>query len=338
MENQNEQNHVPEVSVPQTDHVLPAESAIESKREAIKNKFWKWVAIGFIFIFAMNLLFEINISIRPRFSSSAPRVTAQYQSSEKQQNEAVLNETVLPSQGVTLPVKWGDLGKQMVDAGVIDGAKFEAVYAQRGGLDAAGKNLLYGANNGALVINEQNSGLLLNLLWALGLGNKNEILEKGPMQDKQYGGADRFASTGGWTLAKGGVMNHYSMHAFMTLTPDQQTLVARVSQNIYRPCCGNSVYFPDCNHGMAMLGLLELMASQGASEAQMYKTALAVNAYWFPDTYTAIAKYFAKRGTTWANIDPKEALSATYSSAQGYRQILAEVEPSAPKGGGGCGV
>lgn len=338
MENQNEQNHVPEVSVPQTDHVLPAESAIESKREAIKNKFWKWVAIGFIFIFAMNLLFEINIGIRPRFSSSAPRVTAQYQSSEKQQNEAVLNETMLPSQGVTLPVKWGDLGKQMVDAGVIDGAKFEAVYAQRGGLDAAGKNLLYGANNGALVINEQNSGLLLNLLWALGLGNKNEILEKGPMMDKQYGGADRFASTGGWTLAKGGVMNHYSMHAFMTLTPDQQTLVARVSQNIYRPCCGNSVYFPDCNHGMAMLGLLELMVSQGASEAQMYKTALAVNAYWFPDTYTAIAKYFAKRGTTWANIDPKEALSATYSSAQGYRQILAEVEPSAPKGGGGCGV
>lgn len=338
MENQSEQNHIPEVSVSQMEHVFPAAHKIESKSEAVKTKFWKWVAVGFIFVFAMNLLFEINISIRPRFSSSAPRVTAQYQTGAAQQNETALTTSVLPSEGVTLPVKWGDLGKQMVDAGVIDAAKFEIVYAQRGGLDAAAKKLLYGEGNGALVINEQNSGLLLNLLWALGLGNKNEILEKGPMQDKQYGGADRFASTGGWTLAKGNVMNHYSTHAFMTLTPDQQAVVVRVSQNIYRPCCGNSVYFPDCNHGMAMLGLLELMAAQGATEEQMYKTALAVNAYWFPDTYTAIAKYFAKRGTAWANIDPKEALSATYSSASGYKQILSEVEPSTTKGGGGCGV
>ena len=320
-----------EVLIPQTDHVLPVECAIENKQKAIKNKVWKWAAIGFIFVFAVNLLFEITISIRPRFSSSEPRVTAQ-------QTETTLSESILPTAGVILPVRWGDLGKQMVDAGVIDGAKFEAVYTQRGGLDDTTKKLLYGTDNGALVINAQNSGVLLNLLWALGLGNKNEILEKGPMQDKQYGGADRFASTGGWTLAKGNVMNHYSKHALMTLTPDQQALVARASKNIYRPCCGNSTYFPDCNHGMAMLGLLELMAAQGVSEAQMYKTALAVNAYWFPDTYIAIAKYFAKRNVAWANIDPKEVLSATYSSAPGYRQILSEVEPSTPKGGGGCGV
>ncbi|MCR4323214.1 MAG: hypothetical protein NUV61_03970 [Candidatus Azambacteria bacterium] len=339
MEIQNEHNTPEEITIPPTDHILSStESHQELLLEGKKTTFWKWVAIGFIFVFAMNLLFEISITIRPRFYSSTPRVTTDYETPAEQQTEATLTASVLPAAGVTLPVRWGDLGKQMVDAGVIDGAKFEATYAQRGGLDENAKQLLYGAQNGALVITEQNSGILLNLLWALGLGNKNEILEKGPMTDKQYGGADKFASTGGWTLAKGNVMNHYSMHAFMTLTSDQQALVARVSQNIYRPCCGNSVYFPDCNHGMAMLGLLELMASQGASEQQMYKTALAVNAYWFPDTYTAIAKYFAKRGVAWANIDPKEALGAAYSSAQGYRQILTEVEPSTPKGGGGCGV
>ena len=43
-----------------------------------------------------------------------------------------------------------------------------------------------------------------------------------------------------------------------------------------------------------MLGLLELMASQGLSEEEMYKYALIVNSYWFPDTYLAIAKYFEK--------------------------------------------
>ncbi|MBI5913575.1 hypothetical protein HY839_04020 [Candidatus Azambacteria bacterium] len=338
MEDQNEQKPQENITIPPTENLLSVAGEIEAKRETVKAKFWKWVAIGFIVVFAMNLLFEISITIKPRFSSSAPRVTAQYQSTAAQASEAALDESVLPSAGVALPVRWGDLGKQMIDAGVIDGAKFEAVYAQRGGLDENAKQLLYDASNGALVITEQNSGLLLNLLWALGLGNKNEILEKGPMTDKQYGGADRFASTGGWTLAKGNVMNHYSMHTFMTLTPEQQALVTRVSQNIYRPCCGNSVYFPDCNHGMAMLGLLELMASQGATEQQMYTTALAVNAYWFPDTYTTIAKYFAKRGGAWAQINPKEVLGSAYSSAQGYQQIRAEVEPVQQKGGGGCGV
>ena len=345
MEHSQEQNTKPaapeETPVADAEHMLSDTCAMEPKQKTVEEKrlmFWKWVAIGFIIVFIMNILFEISITIKPRFSSSAPRITAQYQSTDAQANEATLSESILPAAGVVLPVRWGDLGKQMTDAGVIDAAKFEAVYAQRGGLDEATKKLLYGTDNGQLTITAQNSGVLLNLLWALGLGNKNAVLEKGPMTEKQYGGADKFASTGGWTLAKGNVMNHYSMHAFVTLTPEQQTLVTRVSQNIYRPCCGNSVYFPDCNHGMAMLGLLELMAAQGASEQQMYKTALAVNAYWFPDTYTAIAKYFAKRGVTWANIDPKEALRSTYSSAQGYRQILTEVEPSTPKGGGGCGV
>ena len=39
-------------------------------------------------------------------------------------------------------------------------------------------------------------------------------------------------------------------------------IVEEIAGNIYRPCCGNSTAFPDCNHGMAMLGLIELMVSQ----------------------------------------------------------------------------
>ena len=97
------------------------------------------------------------------------------------------------------------------------------------------------------------------------------------MTDKQFGGADKFASTGGWSLSKGNAMDHYSRHNFVVLTQAQAELVERVSKNIYRPCCNNSTYFPDCNHGMAMLGLLELMASQNISEGQMYKIALSVN-------------------------------------------------------------
>ena len=252
---------------------------------------------------------------------------------------ANLEEKVLPAEGLVLPVRWGDLGAKMAEAGVIDAEQFEALYASRGGLTDETKQLLYGSKNGNLVINQENAGTVLNLLWALGLGNKNEILEKGPMSDPSYGGAGNFASTGGWTLAKGDAMDHYSEHSFLALNAEQQALAERVSKNIYRPCCGNSTYFPDCNHGMAMLGLLELMAAQGVSEKEMYKVALQVNSYWFPDTYLAIATYLDSKGTSWAKADPKELLGANFSSASGYRRILSEIQPQEKKGGGGgCGV
>jgi len=227
----------------------------------------------------------------------------------------------------------------MTEAGVIEKEKFLALYGQRGGLTDEERALLEGKDNGYLTINSQNAGALLNLLWALGLANDNPILKEGPMVSPQYGGdAGRFASTGGWTLSRGDAMDHYSKHAFVVLSREQQALVERVANNIYRPCCGNSTYFPDCNHGMAMLGLLELMASQGVSEEEMYRAALQVNSYWFPDTYLTIAQYFANRGIAWDKVSAREVLGAAYSSAQGYQRILAEVQPIQFQGGGSCGV
>lgn len=251
-----------------------------------------------------------------------------------------LEGKVLPAKGVTLPVVWGDLGVKLVDAGVIDADKFKALYQQRGQLTNEDKNLLVGINNGKIKITKENSGYILNLFWALGLANKNEILEKGEMMDPQYGGAGKFASTGGWTIAKGGAMEHYSKHALVSLTPEQQALVDKVSRGIYRPCCGNSTHFPDCNHGMAMLGLLELMASQGASEQDMWDTALTVNSYWFPNNYLTIATYMQSKGIDWKNVNPQEMLSAQYSSRSGYANIASQVtQPNSQSAGGsGCGL
>lgn len=246
---------------------------------------------------------------------------------------ASLEAIVLPKDGVEIPVSWGDLGIRMRNDGVIDAEQFEALYKDRGGMSEGTRRLLYEKDNGTLVITPENSGEVLNLLWALGLGNKNEILEKGPMMDSQYGGAGNFASTGGWTLARGGAMDHYSMHRFVLLTPEQQAIVERVSKGIYRPCCGNSTHFPDCNHGMAMLGLLELMASQGIQEEEMYRIALKVNSYWFPDTYLTLARYFETKGIAWDRVDPKEVLGIGYSSGMGYQKILQEVGTVKQQGG-----
>ncbi len=249
-----------------------------------------------------------------------------------------LKESVMPAQGVTLPVVWGDLGRQMAAAGIIDQQKLESLYADRGGMDEGSKRLLTSSDNGNLKITSGNAQVVLNLLWALGLGNKNDILEKGPMADPRYKGAGGFASTGGWSLASGDAMTHYSRHAMAVLTPEQQALVERAAKGIYRPCCNNATHFPDCNHGMAMLGLLELMAAQGADEAALYKTALQVNAFWFPDNYLTIAQFLKTKGISWDKADAKGVLGAEFSSASGYQQILSQVQPLQKKGGGSCGV
>ena len=135
-------------------------------------------------------------------------------------------------------------------------------------------------------------------------------------------------------------LEHYGKYKLISLTTEQQQLVDKVSEGIYRPCCNNSTHFPDCNHGMAMLGLLELLASQGASEEEVYRVALAVNSYWFPDTYITIAAYKQDQGVEWKDVDAKEVLGVDYSSASGFAKIASQVTASSKSsgGGGGCGV
>lgn len=292
-----------------------------------KSGLWKWIAISAIAILAVTQIYYIGLN------------------SERSENNPT-NQKVLSNQsealsksGIELPIKWNDIGKKMIDAGVIDKVAFESLYESRGGFNPEEQELLSGMVSGKIMMTEQNAAYWLNLLWAFGLANKNPILEKGPMTNLEYGGAGNFASTGGWTLAKGNPMDHYSKYDLVELTSEEQALVERVSKNIYRPCCGNSTYFPDCNHGMAMLGLLELMAASGASESEMYKVALQVNSYWFSDTYSVIDQYFKMNGKSLATADPKEILGINYSSAQGYSRILSQFQnPEKKSSGGGCGV
>ena len=199
-------------------------------------------------------------------------------------NTGIYRKRVAGSQvtgGFALPVKLSDLGRQLVDNGTIDKEKFLALYTADPVAQEFARQLLEEKIKG-VEITAENQAVLLNYFWALGLASKNEILEKGPMMDERYGGAGGFASTGGWTIAVGQPMDHYSHHAMIKLTPEQQAAVEQASKNIFRPCCSNPAYFPDCNHGMAMLGLLELMAAQGGDVAELKAVGERVNSYWFP--------------------------------------------------------
>lgn len=259
-------------------------------------------------------------------------------------NPEKLLEQVLPQKGFQSKIVLGDSIVKLVNDGVIDVKKFEDVFSEEGGLSEEQKKMLNEPTFVPLTINNENSRFMVDLLWPLGIANKNAILANSEAAKPEN--VNNLAATGGWTLGKkenGG--EYYNKHAIIALTPEQENLVQKVSENIYRPCCNNSTAFPDCNHGAALLGLLQLGASQGLTEDELYKEAVKFNSFWFPEQYLKIAMafdFFQKK--SWNQINPKEILSRKYSSSSGFKQNvatpLAEIPGLLPKagGGGGCGA
>lgn len=229
---------------------------------------------------------------------------------------------VLPADGYRSKVALGESVVRLVRAGVIDRGKFAALYAQRGGVTGNLADLLARPSPGPIRLTRQNAGLYVNLLWPIGLANRMAANQTSPLNGEQR---HRFASTGGWTLGKhasGG--NHFNTLSIVALSAAQEALVVRVAHNSFRPCCNNSTFFQDCNHGSALLGLLALGASQGLGETDLYREALAFNAFWFPDNYVHTALAFkVVKGVEWRDVDARTVMSAAFSSANGWRANIA---------------
>ncbi len=185
-----------------------------------------------------------------------------------------LLQQIAPLSGTTITVDWGDMGQKLIESGPIDLGKFQARYS---GLSEEQQAILLGGEQTEITFKPENIQFWTNVLWVLGLVQESKVLGKGPI--KQYeetnpiGG---YASTGGWTLGSQSAEELYNSVRLIDLTPEQDALVYRVAEHVFRPCCGNHTAFPDCNHGMAVLGLIELMASQGATEDELYQAALAI--------------------------------------------------------------
>lgn len=314
---------------------------IKKNKNVGNNKYFLGVATGILAtIFLIKLVPMLTTQVKGISIPFLTKVPTPTIDPAKQQEQ--ISREIMPDQ-VDLGVSFGDTVVKMIKEGAIDREKFEKLYEGRGGLSQEEKKLLEEASGNKIVITQANSGLILNLLWPLGIANKTNVLSEGPMGTEYKKDVGNFASTGGWTVGRisGGEM--FNRFSILPLTPEQEKLVSEIAQNIYRPCCGNSTYFPDCNHGAAMLGFIELAVAQGMSKEEIYKKALALNSYWFPQTYADLDVYFkAKKGISWDKVDAKEALSANYSSGQGYQAVNKElqVEGLLPKvsGGGGCGV
>ncbi len=244
-------------------------------------------------------------------------------------------EVVLPEAGFTLPVKWGDLGPRLIKLGVIDPVKFKNTV----NLNSDEESILEQGADTPVVINADNAQFVVDLLWAIGLAQKSDIYQEGPMGKEYKKDVANFASTGGWNLARGNAMQYLGKFELFNLSADQQKRVSEIAKNVYRPCCGNSTWFPDCNHGMAALAAIEMMVAQNLSDKEIYENILKLNSFWFPSSYLNIATYFERKGTQWQDIDAKLVLGKDYSSGAGAANIAKEVGPQPGGGGGGsCGT
>lgn len=252
-------------------------------------------------------------------------------------NVEELKKAVLPEQGFSLPIKWGDLGPRLVSLGVIDLEKFKQVVK----LTEEQLAILTGESEEPISINQNNSQFVVDILWALGLAQKSKVYTDGPMGKEYKKDVGNFASTGGWTLAKGNAVEYLNKYEIVNLTSQQQDRVFEISKNIYRPCCGNPTSFPDCNHGMAALGLVELMVAQNFSAEEIYRAVLGFNSFWFPQNYLTVAAHYALDEVSWDKVDAKEALGEKFSSGKGAAEISQEIG-GLPylygTDGGGCGV
>jgi hypothetical protein len=261
----------------------------------------------------------------------------------RQKELAELHEQVNPKDGYALPVAYGKLGPQLVEAGVIDYDAFNNVMKSGGDpITNEQIDILKKGSDEPIIINAKNAHFLLNFFWAVGLANQNPILTKGPMVQSSNGQIERFASTGGWTLATKPINELYASMDLIPLTVKQQALVEEVAAAVYRPCCDNSTLFPDCNHGMAMLGLLELMASRGANADQMFEVAKYVNAFWFPQQSLETALFLKTNlNTDFRDAKARMVTGAEFSSGSGFAAMHQNLQasgilPQASSPGGSC--
>lgn len=306
----------------------------------LKSKLSKKFLIGVLGVIVINLaIVDFMVFGQSYVTKVSSFLTEKNQKSDRES----IFEQINPSKGYELNFSYGDLGPRLVSSGVIDLNKFTTLYKDRGGLTTEQTAILTKNSNQKIKITRENSNFLLNFFWAVGLANNSKILTDGQMQT--YGGnPGNFASTGGWSLGKETSMNYYAKDNLFNLTSKQEALVQKVASGIFRPCCDNSTAFPDCNHGMALLGVLEIMASKGADENQMFETAKYFNAFWFPTNYYDLARYLKlKDGKDFNNIDGRIILGKNYSSASGYnniKKLLEEKEGKVQNSGGGssCGV
>jgi hypothetical protein len=238
-------------------------------------------------------------------------------------NQSSINQTaillagVFPNQGFKTTVRLNNIVPELVSSGAINLTKVKALYGAN--MTQQELDILTKPSYANLTLNSSNANFYLLIFWALGIANKNQVLDNfSALANASNSSVADFASTGGWTLGtNSNSMAYFDRLNLLSLTPLEQDEMYDVATHSYRPCCNNPTAFPDCNHGAALLALTELGASQGLNESKLYTLDLQAQTLWFPSYYatTALELHY-KNVSYWAS--PRLALGSNYSSASGW--------------------
>lgn len=256
-------------------------------------------------------------------------------------DDAVAN--VIPPAGYQSRIALKDSVVRLVHNGVIDPVKFLALQEYNGKMPQELSRVLEEPSAKPILLTRENASYYVNLLWPVGLSNRMVANLESPVAGPDL---TDFASTGGWTLGKQPEGSAYfNKYPIVELKPAEEALAVHVAKSTFRPCCNNSTFFQDCNHGSALLGVLQLGASQGLREEELYQEALAFNSFWFPDYYVQTALYFkVVRKTDWRDVDPRMVMGPDFSAGGPWQQnVLAGLQsfpnliPQPPEGAN-CGT
>ncbi|MDF1499735.1 MAG: hypothetical protein P1P76_04610 [Anaerolineales bacterium] len=328
-----------------------AQGGTETRAVSGRQKLWLVASLILNVVLSVSLVLVLftpldgGVSSNPRPSGPNAKLGSGIQGNTTNRPDAALSIDEVYPQSYDLGSAFGDLGPQLVEAGAIDVDALRSVYLESAApLTSSQERVLAESSAEGIVLTRGNARFLLHFFWALGLTNQNAILTEGPMWTSSEGAIERFASTGGWTLAEVPVTELYASAPIVVLTPAQQARLETVAANVYRPCCNNPTLFPDCNHGMAMLGLLQVLAAEDASEAEMYEAAKVANMFWFPAQTVELAMFFnAVLEQPFDEVDAKMAVGPEAFSGSGFASVhrwLGEngFLEQAPEGGSSCGV
>jgi len=273
-----------------------------------------------IIIFAYQAMPFLGASIGKQLSIGNPAVPPAAGRDNNAVNLDEITSKVLPKEGFTIDATWGSSVKDLVDAGALDPVKLEGIlknqYAQE--MKPEWRKILAGeAANEKLAINNENAVFMMYVLWAFSKHNENAILTDSPLA-KYFNNYDIGVGRAGYGDVK-----------LLSLSPEQQAIAEKVALNSYRPCCGNSTGWPDCSHGFSALGLVEIMASQGYSEKEIFDAFVKFNSFWFPSTYIQNAVYFKMaEGKNWDEIDKEIVAGKNFSSQQGSYAVKKYLQDS----------
>jgi len=273
--------------------------------------------------------------------NSKPQATSNYTVASRTIDFSGIVKQVYPAQGFVFPVKWNNVAKQLVDNSALN-LSFVAGSLQNANEPLTNEELkiLNGTSSGNITVNSSSAMFTLYVLWALGINNKNKIINTGAIMS--HGNPYQLASTGGYEPLGNLSLGNLSI---INLNASEQSMVESIASNVYRPCCDNPAMFPDCNHGAAQLGLIEIMASQGRNETQIYEALKEFNSFYYTRQYLALAIFFnTTQGKAWNQVPPSQILGYNFSSYSGssavYQYLLSSNTLSgiATGSGSACGV